>query len=485
MKHFLFTNYFQSSSPERMAEYEFCIEKNKVAGFDRIYLFVENEEDYKAAERHGTEVVNIGKRPTFKDFFDFINTEEFADSVNIVANTDIFILNMQQIDGNLHRLVRGSSCFALTRYDYHHHRPSYLYDTPDSQDTWVFNGNERLDAVQNVDFTMGTAGCLSGNTELVYKRGSTNKKIKLSLIYKKFNQIKTNRGKKFNPNIITNIQSINTETSEVFYNQIVSITESGIKKTIKIHFQDQTAISVTNDHKILSENFIYKEAGHLKIGDKIVAKGDMKPIKSDRKKHYPERKVIYVKYHPFAEIKKIRGWTYKRVRRYRLVYEANMNNMTLESFVDILNNNPSKSKELIYLDSKIEVHHKDGNTTNDIIENLEIMNKREHAQVHGNDRGFIRTHTILKEIIKIEDAEEEMTYDISMMPPHNNFLANGVFVHNCDNKLAYELSQAGFEVLNPSRTIVTFHLHDVNIRTYVSENIYRIPPPYKLLPPEF
>jgi hypothetical protein len=332
---------------------------------------------------------------------------------------------------------------------------------------------------------MGTAGCLSGNTELVYKRGSTNTKIKLSLIYKKFNQIKTNRGKEFNANIITNIQSINTETREVFYNQIVSITESGIKKTIKIHFQDQSSISVTSDHKILSENFIYKEAGHLKVGDKIVAKGDMNPIKSDRKKHYPERKVNYVKYHPFAEIKKVKGRTYKRVRRYRLVYEANMNNMTLESFVDILNNNPSKSKELIYLDSKIEVHHKDGNTTNDIIENLEIMNKREHAQVHGKERGFIRTHTILKEIIKIEDAEEEMTYDISMMPPHNNFLANGVFVHNCDNKLAYELSQAGFEVLNPSRTIQTFHLHDVNIRTYIGENIYRIPPPYKLLPPEF
>jgi hypothetical protein len=159
MKHFLFTNYFQSSSPERMAEYEFCIEKNKVADFDRIYLFVENEDDYVAAEKHGTEVVNIGRRPTFKDFFDYISTEEFSESINIVANTDIFFLNMQQIDRNLHRLVRGSSCFALTRYDYHHNRPSDLFDRPDSQDTWVFNGNKWLDAVQNVDFTAGTAGC--------------------------------------------------------------------------------------------------------------------------------------------------------------------------------------------------------------------------------------------------------------------------------------------------------------------------------------
>ena len=160
MKHYLFTNYFQSTSPERMAEYDFCINKNKVASFDRIYLFVENEKDAEVAyNKFGVEVVNIERRPTFKDFFDFINTEEFSDSINIVANTDIFFLNMQQIDRNLHRLIRGKSCFALTRYDYHHNRPSDLFDRPDSQDTWVFNGNENLDAVQGINFTQAVAGC--------------------------------------------------------------------------------------------------------------------------------------------------------------------------------------------------------------------------------------------------------------------------------------------------------------------------------------
>jgi hypothetical protein len=66
---------------------------------------------------------------------------------------------MQQIDKNIHRLIRGKSCFALTRYDYHHNRPSDLFDRPDSQDTWVFNGNENLDAVQGIDFSTGICGC--------------------------------------------------------------------------------------------------------------------------------------------------------------------------------------------------------------------------------------------------------------------------------------------------------------------------------------
>jgi len=159
LKYYLFTNYFKSKSEDRQKEYDYCIEKNKIASFDRIYLFVENEKDMQEASKFGVEVVNLFKRPNFKDFFDFICTEEFSNSVNVVSNTDIFFLNMQQIDNNMHRLVKGKSCFALTRYDYHINRPSDLFDRPDSQDTWVFNGNERLELVKNVDFSMGIAGC--------------------------------------------------------------------------------------------------------------------------------------------------------------------------------------------------------------------------------------------------------------------------------------------------------------------------------------
>jgi hypothetical protein len=160
MKHYLFTTYYEPKSQERKAEYDFCIQKNKVASFDKIFLLVEGK-DVEAASKLGVEVVEMipSRRPTFKDFFDFMHAEEFADSVNVVANTDIFFLNMQQIDANMHRLQKGKSCFALTRYDYHHTLPSQLFDRPDSQDTWVFNGFEGLSNVAYADFTMGVGGC--------------------------------------------------------------------------------------------------------------------------------------------------------------------------------------------------------------------------------------------------------------------------------------------------------------------------------------
>ena len=51
----------------------------------------------------------------------------------------------------------------------------------------------------------------------------------------------------------------------------------------------------------------------------------------------------------------------------------------------------------------------------------------------------------------------------------------------CDNAIAHRLELAGYEVLNPSLTIETLHLHHVNCRTYSEET--RVPTPYKQIWP--
>lgn len=62
----------------------------------------------------------------------------------------------------------------------------------------------------------------------------------------------------------------------------------------------------------------------------------------------------------------------------------------------------------------------------------------------------------------------------------------GLGVAGCDNSIAYLLEQNGYNVINPSRTIKTYHLHLTNIRNYTDTEghaIFRIPPPYKLIEP--
>lgn len=59
-------------------------------------------------------------------------------------------------------------------------------------------------------------------------------------------------------------------------------------------------------------------------------------------------------------------------------------------------------------------------------------------------------------------------------------------VPGCDNKIAYQLEQAGYKVTNPSLSIKTYHLHLSSVRNYDKDKngrqipaakIYRLPHP--------
>lgn len=54
-------------------------------------------------------------------------------------------------------------------------------------------------------------------------------------------------------------------------------------------------------------------------------------------------------------------------------------------------------------------------------------------------------------------------------------------VRGCDNRIAYELLNAGYEVLNPSLSIKTWHLHKSEVRRHDYHTIV-IPPPYHKIP---
>jgi hypothetical protein len=53
----------------------------------------------------------------------------------------------------------------------------------------------------------------------------------------------------------------------------------------------------------------------------------------------------------------------------------------------------------------------------------------------------------------------------------------------CDNRLAFEISRAGYKVSNPSLSIKTYHLHLTGIRNYNLSNEFLVSDPYLQLPP--
>lgn len=56
-------------------------------------------------------------------------------------------------------------------------------------------------------------------------------------------------------------------------------------------------------------------------------------------------------------------------------------------------------------------------------------------------------------------------------------------VPGCDNRLAHIIHMMGYKILNPSKSIRTYHYHLSNHRTRT--NTDRVQPPYKCLPPHF
>lgn len=55
----------------------------------------------------------------------------------------------------------------------------------------------------------------------------------------------------------------------------------------------------------------------------------------------------------------------------------------------------------------------------------------------------------------------------------------------CDNRLAFELNESNYNVVNPSKSITSYHYHNTNIRNYIVDGqvIKRVPPPYLLVEP--
>jgi hypothetical protein len=90
-------------------------------------------------------------------------------------------------------------------------------------------------------------------------------------------------------------------------------------------------------------------------------------------------------------------------------------------------------------------------------------------------------------IVPFLRADSQDTWIFKGNPKVRTELEYGMGIAGCDNKLAYDIQAHGYNLLNPSYTIKTFHLHTSNIRNYLNdknEPINRIPPPYHLINPQ-
>jgi ribonucleotide reductase alpha subunit len=199
-------------------------------------------------------------------------------------------------------------------------------------------------------------------------------------------------------------------------------------KTINVRINSGVVVKCTPDHKIFSVTRGWVEAQDLRIGERVVHLA--------RTRRGSQYSGVRLTSQPVKE----------QVMEHRLVWEGVFGPIPEDH----------------------DIHHIDGNTHNNNIENLECLSHSSHSsltryecpndhQVHGENGDFISTNSgYVKPIINvptelrtgltnwplvvaIEEGETTDVYDMTVEDTHN-FVANNIIVHNCA-----EQSLANFE----------------------------------------
>ena len=133
----LFTTYYNEENNFRKQELLSCMQKNILnKTISKITIFNEGESLAYLTPTKIKEVF-IEKRPTYRDFINYINANSNPDDINIIANTDIFFDKNLEV---LKYINLNNTCLALSRWDTTDTIRPKLYNRNDSQDAWVFKG---------------------------------------------------------------------------------------------------------------------------------------------------------------------------------------------------------------------------------------------------------------------------------------------------------------------------------------------------------
>ena len=264
-------------------------------------------------------------------------------------------------------------------------------------------------------------GCISGDAEVRINRGGNSKRYKLRDAFKKFHE-------SWDQAIPTKIRGY--KNGIIGLVEVYDIIYSGVKKVYKVTLANGMTIKATDDHEFLTT------AGWVplnKLGSNSVMVDTTTRYKKKavrkKKKVKPRYALNQVGlYHPYSQKATIHNRPVRRVERHRLVYEASLNRMTLEEFKAATH----RPNRLNFIDPSVyHIHHKDHNSKNDVLENLECLLKEDHLRKHGNNKHFGHGEPEYSEVVGIRFAGTEDTYDLKCEHPYHNFVADGMVVHNC------------------------------------------------------
>ena len=287
----------------------------------------------------------------------------------------------------------------------------------------------------------GPAGCVAEGTLIGIRRGRRNNHRLLPIedLYVKFNNI----GKPVSPwrkAMPSFTQSWHPETGRVVYNVIEGVYDKGERPCLEVTMANTGGVVLTHDHPILNDDGLFVRADILALGAKVLVRSSMLPQGEGRQVR-PHRAVVEgLKYYPGGSYRSVcdvntgKVYEYRRQCVSRLTVEAHLNGLTYEEFIHAIKKDPEMSSKLILLPKTVDVHHIDEDPTNDVLTNLQVLEKAAHHQLHNpnpEDR-FKTDYTRIDTVVSVVDVGVPRTFDLGVGEQATNFVVNdGIIVHSC------------------------------------------------------
>lgn len=300
----------------------------------------------------------------------------------------------------------------------------------------------------------GEEGCLTGDTIINVNRCSLGRRYALKHMYKQYHNGVKDKSKLWNLSIPTYVRSY--DGTSIRLHKIRDVVYSGKKIVYMVRLENGKKIKATKDHKIMTKKG-WVELRNLVSGNEVMC-DTLRPQRGKQRSFKLRDVLVKVVHHPYPSAKE-KG--HNRVEVHRLIYEARLNNLSFNDYLDTIWNDSSEAARLEFVNpSEFHVHHKDGCHFNNSVENLELISVKDHLLLHAKKgeafRNFNQGVPVYSKVITKEHVGIEKTYDIVCEDPHHNFVANGMVVHNSGKSV---LAQQLAFFCDP-----TFDLNDIVFR---------------------
>ncbi|MCP4543874.1 MAG: hypothetical protein GY832_42715 [Chloroflexi bacterium] len=285
----------------------------------------------------------------------------------------------------------------------------------------------------------GPEGCLTRDAFVNYEVRAQNGKRQnhkggtIERLFQRYHKIKTPGSGRYQRESTINsafyVPAINEE-GRVVQTPISNVVYSGLKPCYQLTTHSGRVVTATQDHKFYTDDG-YVPLGLLSPDTDIFIHNRTPYTKSKRK--VIRYKEIFVKYHPTKRWKVVSGrYRYCRLKRAKAVMEAALNGLRYDEYRNILNTaDPREIDKLWIVPDDMDVHHVDENFQNDSLENLMLVNKQQHYRNHAiKNHNNLRFTVMPDPIQNIKYVGTQETFDIQCVSPYNNYIANGVAVHN-------------------------------------------------------